>query len=103
MVNNSKKPFVASHSNARTLCYNRRNLTDEMIRIIADRGGVIGLNYYVEFLTEPGSDKKTPSRISDMAKHAGHSINVGGRECIGLGSDFYGIDGELEMKNTAYF
>lgn len=102
VVNNSNKPFVASHSNARTLCYNRRNLTDEMIRIIAERGGVIGLNYYGEFLTEPDSDGKTPSRINDMVKHARHIINIGGRECIGLGSDFDGIDGELEMKNCTY-
>lgn len=39
----TSRPFIASHSSARAVCSNERNLTDEMIRIIADRGGIIGL------------------------------------------------------------
>ena len=42
----TKKPFVASHSNARALARHPRNLTDEMIRALAERGGVAGINYY---------------------------------------------------------
>jgi membrane dipeptidase len=47
----STKPFVASHSNCRALCPNSRNLTDEMIRALGDRGGVVGVNLYSGFLS----------------------------------------------------
>lgn len=98
IANHTKKPFVASHSNARALCGHSRNLTDDMIKAIADRGGVIGLNYYGCFLND---DKDSHSRVSRIAEHARHIINVGGRECLGLGSDFDGIGGELEMQDCS--
>lgn len=98
IAQNTKKPFVASHSNARALCGHRRNLTDDMIRTIADRGGVIGLNYCGLFLN---ATNDSHSRVARMAEHARHMICVGGRECIGLGSDFDGIGGELEMQDCS--
>ena len=98
IVRNTKKPFVASHSNARALCGHARNLTDDMIRAIADRGGVIGLNYYGCFLNETNDSHSTVSR---MAAHARHMINVGGHECLGLGSDFDGIGGELDIQDCS--
>ncbi len=93
----TKKPFVASHSNARALCGHARNLTDEMIRALAERGGVAGINYCAAFLGswEKGEPKR--SLISDMAAHMKHMKMVGGIGCIGLGSDFDGIMSELEM------
>ena len=87
----SKKPFVASHSNARALCDHTRNLTDEMIRAVGNAGGVIGLNQCPEFLY-PGS---TENRLEDMVAHLQHIRNVGGRETAALGSDFDGIGGKL--------
>lgn len=98
IFNNTKKPFVASHSNARALCRHPRNLTDDMIRAIAERGGVIGLNYYGKFL-----DDKSPhfSSAEKIARHARHIINTGGSECLGLGSDFDGIDGGMEIKDAS--
>lgn len=48
----TKKPFVASHSNARHLCSHPRNLNDELLKAIGERGGVIGLNYYAYFLRD---------------------------------------------------
>lgn len=90
-----KGPFVASHSNARALCGCSRNLTDEMIRSLAQHGGVIGLNFGPEFLHP---QKIGPHQtIERIAAHARHIINVGGIECIGLGSDFDGIDGHMEI------
>ena len=47
----SSKPFVASHSNCRSICPHPRNLTDEMIRALAERGGVLGINLYPGFLS----------------------------------------------------
>lgn len=98
IANHTKKPFVASHSNARALCSHARNLTDEMIRTIADRGGVIGLNFYGCFLNEVADSY---SSVERMAVHARHITNVGGSECLGLGSDFDGIDGKLEMEECS--
>lgn len=94
----AKKPFVASHSNARALCGHARNLTDDMIRTIAERGGVIGLNYYGCFLNKRNNSTSTVAKI---AEHARHIMNVGGTECLGLGSDFDGIDGNLEIADCA--
>ena len=52
VIAHAKKPFVASHSNARALCGHVRNLTDEMIRGIAQKGGVIGMNFAPAFLRD---------------------------------------------------
>lgn len=98
IVQHTKKPFVASHSNARALCGHCRNLTDDMIRAVAGRGGVIGLNFYGCFLNETNDSH---SRVARMAAHARHVLNVGGSGCLGLGSDFDGISGELEIQDCS--
>lgn len=97
----TKKPFVASHSNARALAGYPRNLTDEMIRALADRGGVAGINYCIDFLRDWKQEEKRISLVSDMVAHMKHMKQIGGIGCIGLGSDFDGIGGELEMKTAA--
>ncbi len=97
----TRAPLVASHSNARALASNPRNLTDEMIKSLSQRGGVMGINYYSRFLRDFGPEEARISRISDMVAHMKHIKNVGGIQCIGLGSDFDGISGELEMGTAA--
>ncbi len=97
----TKKPFVASHSNARAVCSHPRNLPDDLIRAIADRGGVIGLNYSSSFLRDWKEGEQEASRIEDMVAHAKYIRNLGGIGCLGLGSDFDGIDGELELGSPA--
>jgi len=91
------RPFVASHSNSRSICDVARNLSDDMIRKLADKGGVMGLNYCSSFINY-NADK---SYVNDMIKHIQHIINVGGSDVIGLGSDFDGIDNNLEINNAA--
>lgn len=93
----TKKPFVASHSNARALCGIARNLTDEMIRELAERGGVAGINYCAAFLGGWENGEPKVSRIADMVAHMKHMKMIGGIGCIGLGSDFDGIVGKLEI------
>ncbi len=88
----SNKPFVASHSNARAICNHGRNLTDDMIRRLADKGGVMGINFCGEFL-----GGTAVSRIDDMMIHIKHIYNVGGIEVLALGTDFDGIDNTLEI------
>lgn len=91
----AKKPFVASHSNARAVCAAKRNMTDDMIRTLGLHGGVMGLNFYPDFLGE-----KTPGRLSDVVTHAKHIVNVGGIDVLGLGSDFDGIEGNVELPGA---
>ena len=82
----TKKPFVASHSNARTMCAHPRNLTDDMIRLIGERGGCIGLNYCGKFIAGEGEDL-----LEGLVRQARYITNIGGMEVLGLGSDFDGI------------
>ncbi|MEO6436282.1 MAG: membrane dipeptidase, partial [Tepidisphaeraceae bacterium] len=65
-------PVVASHSNCRAIVPGDRQITDEMIRAIASRGGVIGLNFYDEFLLPPDQYKKCKCRLSDVIAHVKH-------------------------------
>lgn len=85
-------PFVASHSNARAVCPCVRNLTDGMIRALAERGGVMGLNFCADFLRTLPEGVQEPSRLEEVAAHVRHIYQVGGEDCLGLGSDFDGID-----------
>lgn len=96
------KPFVASHSNARAVCSHVRNLTDDMIRAMGERGCVVGLNYCGSFLNEAGARLETyPSRIEDMVRHVKYITNLGGVELAALGSDFDGIGGDLELADAS--
>ncbi len=98
----TRKPFVASHSNARAVCGHSRNLTDDMIRKLAERGGVIGLNYNADFLMEAtGGENSCRSTACKMAEHVRYLMNTGGIGCVGLGSDFDGITGGSELADCS--
>ena len=86
-----KGPFVASHSNARSLCGCNRNMSDDMIRVVGEHGGVIGLNFCPDFLMEAESELACKSTIEGLARHARHMMDLGGREVVGLGTDYDGI------------
>lgn len=95
LAQRSGTPFVASHSNCRALAPATRNLTDEMIRALADCGGVAGLNFEPTFLNADENDRR--SRVERMCEHVCHLIDKGGTECAGIGTDFDGIGGEFEI------
>ena len=89
-------PFVASHSNAREVTAHTRNLPDNLIKLIANKGGVIGLNFAQAFLgTSP------VSRIDDIVKHGLYLINKGGEDVVALGTDFDGIKPDTEIKDAS--
>lgn len=96
----TRKPFTASHSNARSICDCARNLSDDMIRALSERGGVMGLNFYADFLKKVPQGEKNPGTLEDIVRHAEHIVNVGGEECLGLGSDFDGIDTHAELTGV---
>lgn len=96
----AKRPFVASHSNARACCPHVRNLTDEMLTAMGEKGCLIGLNYCASFLDTNPDRSQVRSRITDMARHARYIMDKAGEDCLALGSDFDGIDGDLEIAGA---
>lgn len=98
----SQKPFVASHSNARELCSHRRNLSDEMIRAVAEKGGVIGVNFNPGFLRKQ-AEGEWRSEVKEIVAHLNYLKNKGGEDVLALGSDFDGIGGELEIDGPDRF
>lgn len=95
VVRYGKRPFMATHSNARVLRDVSRNLTDKMIRALADRGGIIGLNFYSDFLVD-----RSAVKVEDMLRHLRHIMDQGGEQVIGLGTDFDGMDLQPEIKGA---
>ena len=87
VVEYSKKPFVATHSNSRKYCQHKRNLTDEQFQLICQRGGIVGLNFHRYFITDNGKAK-----FSDLQNHLDHFLSLGGENHISLGSDFDGAE-----------
>ncbi|MCM1025368.1 MAG: dipeptidase [Roseburia sp.] len=100
VLETTKKPFAASHSDAREVCPNVRNMTDDMIRRLSLRGGVMGLNYCADFLEEAPLGQENPGTIAAIVRHAEHIVKVGGIEVLGLGSDFDGIDTHRELPGA---
>lgn len=96
----SRRPFVASHSNAYSLCPHPRNLSDDMIRQIGEHGGLIGVNYYGTFL-DTLKENHGYSTVSRIADHILQMIHTGGLNCVALGSDFDGIDEKLELTDCS--
>lgn len=93
VAKHSKQPFIASHSCARSLCNHRRNLDDAQLKVIGDKGGVVGLNFYYAFL----NDDETLFTFDRAVEHCKHIADKAGMEALALGSDFDGIDDTGEM------
>lgn len=94
----TKKPFFATHSNCRSLNPHPRSLTDEMIRVLADKGGVMGVNFCPEFLI--GDTENTCTTCDMLTAQLRHMIKVGGEDCAAIGTDFDGINGKLEIGSA---
>lgn len=104
VVELTRKPFMASHSNCRSLASSMRNLTDEQIRAIAERGGVIGLNTCSAFVAE--DHQKRRLSLEELALHLDRVISLGGTDCPCFGFDIcdhlpdLGFSGSLDSYDV---
>jgi len=85
----SQAPLIASHSAARALTDVPRNMTDDMIRALAKKGGVVQMNFYCDFTARPGQKH---SDIADIVAHIDHMRQIAGIDAIGIGTDYDGIE-----------
>lgn len=84
----SRRPVLASHSSVRAICDHPRNMTDEMIRRVAEAGGAVCINYFSRYVADPTDP---PPTVSTIADHIEHVVRVGGPAAACLGSDFDGV------------
>jgi membrane dipeptidase len=87
VLETSSKPVIASHSNAYALCPHPRNLTDQQLTALAEKGGVVGVTFVPSFIAE---DRKEAS-LEKLLDHIDHIVRVAGIDHVGLGSDFDGF------------
>ena len=93
----SDSPIFASHSNCRALCNVPRCLSDAHIKAIAERGGVIGVNFYGPQLCESGH-----ATIKDIVAHIAHIAEIAGAGAVCIGSDFDGMQRyPKDLKNPS--
>ena len=85
VVEESRKPFIASHSNSYALCPHSRNLTDDQFQAIVKANGVAGLNLYTAFLGEEAT-------VDTAIAHIEHFLALGGARHIAIGADLDGCD-----------
>ena len=84
-------PVVASHSNCRAIVPTDRQLSDDMVRAIVARGGVVGINFFDKFLLPPDEYGKRRATLADVVRHVRHVCDLaGGTTSVGLGTDMDG-------------
>ncbi len=89
LLGRSERPVVASHSNVHAISASPRNLTDDQLAALAERDGLVGLNFAVGFLRADGKgEADTP--LETMVRHLDHLVAKMGEDRVGFGSDFDG-------------
>lgn len=81
----SRQPVILSHTNARTLCDTPRNAYDELLQVVADTGGVIGISAYAPIVKKGGG--QSGASIEDYLDQLDYIVNLVGEEHVGVGFD----------------
>jgi membrane dipeptidase len=103
----SKDPVLATHSNCKALCGHHRNLTDDQIKALAEKGGVMNLSFCAGFIKDgigfgdPEALKKVT--IEDWLDHLDHAVGLVGTDHVGLGSDLDGGCGFPGLDDVTKF
>ena len=103
----SKDPVLATHSNCKALCGHHRNLTDDQIKALAEKGGVMNLSFCAGFIKDgigfgtPETLKKVS--IEDWLDHLDHAVGLVGTDHVGLGSDLDGGCGFPGLDDVTKF
>ena len=87
VIERTAYPVIATHSNFRDICASPRNLTLDMAKRIAGRGGIIGLNIYPAFLNDSGRADK-----SDIYRHVDYALEHLGEDVLCFGCDIDGVE-----------
>lgn len=91
LLDQTAGPVVATHSNCRAIIPTDRQLSDEMIRALIDRGGVIGINFFDRFLIPPGEHGKRRANLADVVRHMRHICDIAGNtHHVAIGTDMDG-------------
>lgn len=90
----SSSPFMATHSNSRTIENHSRNLNDEQVKALSSMGGIMGLNVFPPFV-----NGNNTAKFHDYLNHIKYILQIGGENVLGIGTDFDGINGEYEIDS----
>jgi len=85
VIEHGEVPVCYTHGNCYEICPHARNLTDEMMKALAQRGGVMGMSFYNQFIHE-----EEPN-LERLADHFIHALEVMGEDHVGIGTDFDGM------------
>jgi membrane dipeptidase len=92
-------PCITSHSNVKSICNHVRNLTDDQIEAIAEKGGAIGMNLYGGFI-DLNPEHVTIDRLID---HVDYIVDLIGIDYIGIGADLldYAVEDKIQLRDTS--
>ena len=97
----AQKPFIETHSNIRSVCSHRRNVTEERFAEYVKRGGIIGLNLCDAFIVD---DPKAVAADSEaLFRHVERMLELGGENVICCGSDFDGASVHQSLNTPVKF
>ncbi len=96
LLKNTRGPIVATHSNTRAICHSPRNLSDDQIKALADRHGLIGISTYPTLVSE-----QDPS-VDVLVRHIEHIAEIAGIHSVAIGTDLIDFLGSLFDATLAH-
>ena len=85
----STVPVIFSHSGARAVSDNVRNVPDDILKLVKTNGGIVMINFYSCYLIDDCETRN--ATILDVVAHIEHVVEVAGWEHVGIGGDYNGV------------